>query len=135
MGTLRDDVRNALEHEERDGDLVRARFRFSPELPVFAGHFPGAPIVPGVYMIEAARYLGERACGTALRIAAIEEAKFTASVRPGEEIVIDARLSGSADAYAYRATATANGRTAAKIRLGLVALSQPITDGAHACNA
>ncbi len=135
MTTLRDDVRNALEHEERDGDLVRARFRFPPELPVFAGHFPGAPIVPGVYLLEAARLLAERARGTALRIAAVVEAKFTASVHPGEEIVLEERLSGGAGACVCRATAQAGGRAAAKIRLELVERSPTVANGANACTA
>jgi 3-hydroxyacyl-[acyl-carrier-protein] dehydratase len=120
MGTLRDDVLGALAGEERDGDAVRARFCFAPELPVFAGHFPGAPLVPGVYLIEAARLLGERAVGARLRIAAITEAKFTAPALPGEEVCVEERLTaGVGAARACRATFTAAGRAAAKIRLEL----------------
>ena len=30
-------------------DSISATFRFVDSLPVFRGHFPGKPIVPGVY--------------------------------------------------------------------------------------
>ena len=36
------------------GEEAVASFRARPELPCFAGHFPGTPVLPGVYTIEAA---------------------------------------------------------------------------------
>lgn len=38
---------------EFDGRRVEASFHFDGELPLFRGHFPGNPIVPGVIMAEA----------------------------------------------------------------------------------
>ena len=34
------------------GEEAVASFRARPELPCFAGHFPGTPVLPGVYTIE-----------------------------------------------------------------------------------
>ena len=35
------------------GEEAVASFRARPELPCFAGHFPDAPVLPGIYTIEA----------------------------------------------------------------------------------
>ena len=40
------------------GRSIRTSFFVDPELPVFAGHFPGNPAFPGVYSIEAMTQTG-----------------------------------------------------------------------------
>ena len=64
--------------------------------PVFAGHFPGRPIVPGVLLLDAALHAvaqayqppGERAVsGSAMRCQ-IASAKFLSPVQPGETLTI-----------------------------------------------
>ena len=67
---------------DRDAGRVEARLQFSRDLTIFAGHFPGAPLVPGVYLIEASRLLAERFVGTELELARIVDARFTAEVHP-----------------------------------------------------
>src|SRR5690606_27383529 len=69
-----------------------ARFRFPAALEVFAGHFPGRPLVPGVFLLEATRLGCERALGQPVRIALVKRAKFAAEVHPDEEVVVRASL-------------------------------------------
>jgi len=58
---------------------------------VLAGHFPGHPVVPAVYLIEAARAASSQARGTgALR--GVRSAKFLKEVAPGAEVLLDGRL-------------------------------------------
>jgi 3-hydroxymyristoyl/3-hydroxydecanoyl-(acyl carrier protein) dehydratase len=65
------------------------RLEISPQHPAFAGHFPGAPIVPGALLLdEAVRVLSEVAAreGVHCEIAAT---KFLSVVRPGEALSVE----------------------------------------------
>lgn len=76
---------------------VSASFRFAADLPVFAGHFPGRPLVPGVFLIEAARLACERATGAPLRVSRVVKAKFLAEVGPDSAVDLEAELSEDDD--------------------------------------
>ena len=79
----------------------------APDHPAFAGHFPGAPIVPGVVLLDAAVHaalqLRSRAAsdgtpGSLGEGCQISSAKFLAPVGPGETLTIalDTTPEGSA---------------------------------------
>jgi 3-hydroxyacyl-[acyl-carrier-protein] dehydratase len=81
-----------------------ARKTFSGAEPMFRGHFPGDPIVPGVILTEALAQTAGIACsgrnagaqpGGALRLSAIKSMKFLAAVRPGDEIQLHAQTAGA----------------------------------------
>lgn len=63
---------------------ITARIIYKPTLDVFEGHFPGQPIVPGIYHIEMLRHLHERCESCFCRIADIEEATFYKAVKPAD---------------------------------------------------
>lgn len=56
--------------------------------PAFAGHFPGAPTLPGVVLLDTALHAIAAATGAALDICEISSVKFLSPVSPGEELVI-----------------------------------------------
>jgi len=67
--------------------------------PVLTGHFPGNPVLPGVYIIEAMAQLG----GTTIMrpgdmarkvpyLAAIDKAKFRRPVIPGDQMMMEAHV-------------------------------------------
>jgi len=61
--------------------------------PAFAGHFPGAPILPGVVLLGA---VVQRAPGALGDVRQIASAKFFSPVTPGESLVIAyARTAGA----------------------------------------
>ena len=67
--------------------------------PVFSGHFPGNPLLPGVYMIEALAQLGGTTVlepGDMARkvpyLAGIDKAKFRRPVVPGDRLDMEARV-------------------------------------------
>ena len=62
---------------DREATLV-----FDADHPAFAGHFPGAPIVPGVLLLDAAVAALEQQTGQ--RVAQIASAKFLRPVAPGQ---------------------------------------------------
>lgn len=64
--------------------MNHARLRFPASHPAFAGHFPGAPVVPGALLLAAAlEALGLGGAGTSL--AAV---KFLHPVGPDEEVEV-----------------------------------------------
>jgi 3-hydroxyacyl-[acyl-carrier-protein] dehydratase len=72
---------------------------FSPEDPMFRGHFPDNPIVPGVILTEAlAQTAGiAGAWGSDDRrflLSAIRNMKFPAAARPKDRIVLCAKKTG-----------------------------------------
>jgi 3-hydroxyacyl-[acyl-carrier-protein] dehydratase len=84
-----------------------------PENPIFAGHFPAKPILPGVLLIEAvaqtaAVMLGSAApqadagarAGVAL-LGAVNRFKFLKPVTPGQELRIETKKMTEAGRMAY----------------------------------
>ncbi len=81
------------------GELARARWHVDPGAAFFSGHFPGNPILPGVIIVEALAQTGALAAlaepgsaGKLALFAGIERARFRRVVRPGDELVLEARL-------------------------------------------
>jgi 3-hydroxymyristoyl/3-hydroxydecanoyl-(acyl carrier protein) dehydratase len=84
-----------------------------PADPVFAGHFPAKPILPGVFLIEAVAQtagvmLGsvtpQGAAGTGVGLAllaAVNRFKFFKPVAPGQELRIETRKLTDAGKMAY----------------------------------
>ncbi|MGP1678703.1 MAG: 3-hydroxyacyl-ACP dehydratase FabZ family protein [Burkholderiales bacterium] len=56
--------------------------------PVFAGHFPGTPIVPGAMLLDSALHAIAAATGIALDTCEISSVKFLSPAYPGDELVI-----------------------------------------------
>lgn len=75
------------------GKSARAQRIFAGNDPVFAGHFPGNPLVPGVLLTEALAQTAGLALGrkTDLRLAAIRSMKFPAAAFPDETIALEAQ--------------------------------------------
>jgi 3-hydroxymyristoyl/3-hydroxydecanoyl-(acyl carrier protein) dehydratase len=66
-----------------------------PDHPAFAGHFPGAPIVPGVLLLDEVMHAIEAASGLRLTPGQIAAAKFLRPVGPGEALVIRHDVQGN----------------------------------------
>jgi len=108
---MKDVVESCLTKIEITGDSFRAEFRFPPQLEVFRGHFPGAPLVPGIFLLEAARIAAERAAGHALRITRVKDAKFVQMVKPDDLVEITGQF------REQRCSATLSGGTRVELDL------------------
>jgi 3-hydroxymyristoyl/3-hydroxydecanoyl-(acyl carrier protein) dehydratase len=100
--------------EELDPGVRCVAVKFvDPKDPIFAGHFPAKPILPGVLLIEAVAQtagvmLGsaapQDATGTGARVAllaAVNRFKFLKPVTPGQELRIETRKLTDAGPMAY----------------------------------
>jgi 3-hydroxyacyl-[acyl-carrier-protein] dehydratase len=97
--------------------------------PVFEGHFPGYPILPGVLMIETMAQAGGWLVLATLRcsrmpfLMQVEKAKMRSFVAPGQALEAEATLLHEGSGYAVAKTAiVASGKkvTEAEIRFGVV---------------
>jgi 3-hydroxymyristoyl/3-hydroxydecanoyl-(acyl carrier protein) dehydratase len=52
---LRSTIEQSIQRISRDAAVIEAEVCFSPTAPIFAGHFPGKPIVPAVYQMALCR--------------------------------------------------------------------------------
>lgn len=116
---MKEDIQNALADLTLTADGASARFRFAQDLSVFQGHFPGFPIVPGIYLIEGARVLGEHSLGEPLIIASVELAKFSAAVLPEDWVEASVALDAVRDPISCDARFRCRGVDAARIKLRL----------------
>lgn len=100
------DARKALKRATPDSDSgrVTARFVFGSDLPLFSGHFPGDPVLPGVLQVEMVRAVLDAATGSHHRILSVRSAKFKRKIEPDEEI--DVALVSRVEAGEVRVKAT-----------------------------
>src|SRR5215472_16832567 len=96
----------ALDPEAR---TVRADCVVPDASPVFEGHFPGHPLLPGVLMIETMAQTGGWLLLALLHfsrmpfLAQVKEAKLRSFVEPGQALQVEARLIHDGSGYAVAA--------------------------------
>ena len=100
-----------------DGSVVTSVL-VSPQEPVFAGHYPGFPIFPGVCIVEcvlrSARLAPPR---PGLRLAAVESTRFRTPVFPGDTLTIELAWSPDGPAWRCRAGVRTVRGLSAQVRL------------------
>ena len=64
-------------------------FTIAAEHPALDGHFPGAPVVPGVLLLDETVRAVESASALAPGAWRIRSAKFVKPVRPGETLALE----------------------------------------------
>ena len=101
-----------------DGPMVFG-FRFPASDPVFAGHFPGRPILPGVFQIEMVRLAAETVLNFPLGVREIRKAKFQRPIRPDERARVGLRLSEKEGTIEARAGVSVDGQPAGEMVLWL----------------
>ena len=62
--------------------------RFNPSHPIFAGHFPGHPIVPGACLVQIAEDLSARIMERPVRFTAVKNLKFRQALTPDAEVTV-----------------------------------------------
>lgn len=105
-----------------------------PASPIFSGHFPAKPILPGVLLIEAVAQtagvmLGsatmqaaDKSLGTMALLAAVNRFKFLKPVTPGQELRVETKkLTEAGQLVCIAGTVCVGGETVANGELTVVA--------------
>lgn len=118
--------------EVEDGEYAKGIKCVSVNEPYFAGHFPGAPIMPGVLVIEACAQL----CSITMEsqgteddkiyvLLKCEEFKFLRPVIPGDCLEIEVRKeSGGAGLVKFNAKVMVDGKVKAKGILAFTSMNK-----------
>lgn len=109
---------------DREARTIVTRSVVPAESPVFEGHFPGHPLVPGVLLTEtmaqASGYLVLALKNFAEMpfLMAVDRARFRQFVGPGAVLSVEAKLEHEGSGYvATKAKVTADGKPAAEAEL------------------
>ena len=114
------------------GESVTALKNVSVNEPYFMGHFPDAPIMPGVLVIESAA----QACSLAIEADGTDEStiyvllkvkdfKFVKPIIPGDAMIINCKKTmGSAGLYSFAVTISVNDKVRAKGELMFTAVDK-----------
>ena len=92
-------------------DRVETPLAIPADHPAYAGHFPGAPVLPGVVLLDAALAAARAQGVLAAGPFRITHAKFFRFVTPGDALVL--RQHAGADGGVEFEIASAAGRVAA----------------------
>ena len=87
-------------------------FKFGAGDPVFAGHFPGWPILPGVFQLELTRVAAAEVLQCALDVREIRKAKFSRPVLPEETVRVQLKLLEKDGVIHASANCSVNGQPA-----------------------
>ena len=105
------------------GERIIAYKNITINEDVFNGHFPGAPIFPGVMIVEAMAQVsgllgfattGEKADdGKLYLFAGVDKVRFKRPVVPGDKLVLTSEIDAvKRNIWRFKTTATVDGKTA-----------------------
>ena len=111
-----------------EGERILAYKNITGNEEVFNGHFPGAPIIPCVLMIEAlaqaSGILGFKTTGTTADdgklylFAGVDNARFKMPVVPGDQLMLESQvLAVKRHIWRFQTRATVNGKLACEATL------------------
>lgn len=103
---------------------LTARLVVPPTHPLLAGHFPGAPLVAGVQLLEAACRALATALGRPCAIAAIDDVRWFQPVAPGAEVALAMRAASADDGQRCEGEWTGAGGRIAAFRMTVRTLPQ-----------
>ncbi len=103
--------------------------------PFFAGHFPGAPVMPGVLIIEAMAQTGGLlmsktwdvdTSGKIILFMSVDNCRFRAPVRPGDELRLEVEVARArGDIVKFKGRGLVRGKLAAEAEFAAMMVEMP----------
>jgi 3-hydroxyacyl-[acyl-carrier-protein] dehydratase len=81
----------------REGDVFRVSLEINATHPIFEGHFPGQPVVPGACLMQMVKEITETITGGNLQLNKAGQIKFIAMIDPNENNKLEMQLSIKTD--------------------------------------
>ncbi len=82
--------------QSADGNTLTGNWRPDADLPMFAGHFPGLPIMPAVAQIAMLQALiRQHSLWSTTTITGGTKLKFSARIQPGDTLILRLQRSGA----------------------------------------
>lgn len=78
-----------------EGDSVKAGLELNAGHPIFDGHFPGQPIVPGACMLQMVKELMQTVKGYDLQLIKAHQLKFISLIDPGKHSHLEMTITHS----------------------------------------
>jgi 3-hydroxyacyl-[acyl-carrier-protein] dehydratase len=98
---------NILKTTEEEG-IYRFLVSFEKDHPIFRGHFPGNPVVPGVTLNQMTKELAELVRNEKFLFSALDSVKFLQVINPddGQQLQVSITLLDKEDGIAIQAEIT-----------------------------
>jgi 3-hydroxyacyl-[acyl-carrier-protein] dehydratase len=77
---------------QTSGKDIFATLSLNASHPIFSGHFPGQPVLPGVCMIQIAKELLEDALKKELALIKADQIKFLTVIDPRQTVTFEAKV-------------------------------------------
>jgi 3-hydroxyacyl-[acyl-carrier-protein] dehydratase len=88
-----------IEEIIKQANLVKARVLLNSSHEVFRGHFPGNPILPGVFIIQILKDIAGNVSGKKLLLSKADSIKFLSFIKPesNDTLIFETTLSDTKD--------------------------------------
>jgi len=79
-------IEKSVKSIKKSDSTISAEFCFSEEDPIFAGHFPGMPVIPAVYQVGLCRRIIEQ--DRKLSFVGVVKSRFSKMCVPGKDYAV-----------------------------------------------
>lgn len=99
-------------------DEIRARIQVPPDSPWFDGHFPEAPLLPGVAQLGMVHDLLIRIFKEKRPVTQVSRVRFKQMIRPHQSLVLTVKIGADDASHSFRITGDEGLICSGQMRLG-----------------
>lgn len=85
-------------------DEAIAQIRIPPDSPWFDGHFPEAPVLPGIAQLGMVHDLLCRIFNQRLPVAQVSRVRFKQMIRPDQDLILTVKTGDAPGSHSFRIT-------------------------------